>query len=81
MKQYIVVDDRFKIGQYLLGIAKSLTPNNKSIKIISKEELDAEKQLYNKKFINKIKQSEKEIENGDYIQLKSKKDIKKLIWE
>jgi len=38
MKQHIIVDDRFKIGQYLLGIAKSLMPTNKSVKIISDEE-------------------------------------------
>ncbi|MCK5781804.1 MAG: hypothetical protein KAH10_04405 [Flavobacteriales bacterium] len=39
MKQYIVVDDRFKVGQYLLGIVKSLMPTNKSVLIISEEEL------------------------------------------
>ena len=39
MKKYIVVDDRFKIGQYLLGIAESLMTVNKSVKILSEEEL------------------------------------------
>ena len=38
MKKYIVVDDRFKIGQYLLGIAQSLMAVDKSVDIISEEE-------------------------------------------
>lgn len=40
MKQHIIVDDRYKIGQYLLGIAKSLMPGNKSIKIVSEAEIN-----------------------------------------
>ena len=38
MKKYIVVDDRFKTGQYLLGIAQSLMAVDKSVDIISEEE-------------------------------------------
>ena len=52
MKKYIVVDDRFKIGQYLLGIAESLMAVNKSVKIISEEEFavsPTEMKPYNKK--------------------------------
>jgi len=39
MKYHIIVDDRFKIGQYLLGIAKAVLPINKSVKIVSENEI------------------------------------------
>jgi len=44
MKQYIIVDDRYKIGQYLLGIAKNLMISNKSITVLSDTELEKYKQ-------------------------------------
>jgi len=34
MKYYIEIDDRFKIGQYILGLIGSLAKSNKSISIL-----------------------------------------------
>ena len=35
MRQYIVIDDRYKVGKTLLALAKLMMPNSKSIKIIN----------------------------------------------
>ena len=58
MKKYIVVDDRFKIGQYLLGIAQSLMAVDKSLDIISEEEFavsPSESKPYNKETQDAVK--------------------------
>lgn len=62
MKQYIVVDDRFKIGQYLLGIAKSLMPVNKSVKIVSEAEITnlAISPTHNKPYNKKVQDTLKD---------------------
>ena len=69
MKKYIVVDDRFKIGQYLLGIAESLMAVNKSVKILSEEELaisPTAKKPYNKTTQKAIKSDQSlKVENVD----------------
>ena len=69
MKKYIVVDDRFKIGQYLLGIAESLMAVNKSVKILSEEDVavsPTEKKPYNKTTQKAIKsENSTRIENID----------------
>jgi hypothetical protein len=69
MKKYIVVDDRFKIGQYLLGIAESLMAVTKSVKILSEKDVavsPTEKKPYNETTQKAIRsESSTRIENID----------------
>lgn len=67
MKQYIIVDDSFKMGQHLIALAKELVSNNKSIKIVSEAEFKglAISPTYKKPYNAKVQKTFREKESYD----------------
>lgn len=49
-------------------------------KLESSVEIETEQSTYNSEFIDKIKESEKEIEQGKVTRLESDNDIEKAVW-